>query len=212
MASCSQFQSFRRNPLALGAVASENSGIATNQPEPKMLEQIVSHTPTWVFILFFGLIGLGLMQSTARRITLRRAVLVPTAMVALSLYGTVAAFGSSTTSLLAWLVSALCAVAMVLQSPVPDGTRYEQDTRRFHVPGSWLPLALLMGLFLTKYFVGASTAMQPELSHNEYFVLTFSALYGAFAGAFFGRALRFVRLARTEQSPLHMSMAASTRV
>jgi hypothetical protein len=177
-----------------------------------MLQQVVSHTPIWVFFLFFGLIGLGLIQSTARRITLRRAVLIPTAMVALSLYGTVSAFGGSTSSLLAWLVSGLCAVAMVLQSPVPDGTRYEQDTRRFHVPGSWFPMALLMGLFLTKYFVGASTAMQLELTHNDYFVLTFGALYGAFAGAFFGRALRFVRLARTEQSPLRMSMAASARV
>jgi hypothetical protein len=28
-------------------------------------------------------------------------------------------------------------------------------------------MALLMGLFLTKYFVGASTAMQPELTHNN---------------------------------------------
>jgi hypothetical protein len=150
-----------------GIPSSQNSGIATNQLETKMLQQIVSHTPNWVFVLFFGLIGLGLVQSTARRITLRRAVLIPTAMVALSLYGTVSAFGGSTTSLLAWLVSGLCSVALVLQSPVPDGTRYEPDARRFHVPGSWLPMALLMGLFLTKYFVGASTAMQPELTHNN---------------------------------------------
>jgi hypothetical protein len=67
-------------------------------------------------------------------------------------------------------------------------------------------MAMLMGLFLTKYFVGASTAMQPEFIHNDYFVLTFSAIYGAFAGAFFGRALRFVRLANRDQSPLRGSM------
>ena len=175
-----------------------------------MFQQIVNHTPTWVFILFFGLIGLGLIQSTPRRITRRRAVLLPTAMAALSLYGTVSVFGSSTTPLLAWLLSALCAAALVLQSPVPDGTRYEQDAQRFHVPGSWLPLALLMGLFLTKYFVGASTAMQPELTHNDYFVLTFGVLYGAFAGAFFGRAMRFVRLANREHSPLNVSMVESS--
>jgi hypothetical protein len=175
-----------------------------------MLQQIVSHTPTWVFILFIGLIWLGLIQATARRITLRRAVLIPTAMVALSLYGTVSAFGSSTTPLLAWLASGLCTVVMVLQSPVPDGTRYEQDTRRFHVQGSWLPMALLMGLFLTKYFVGASTAMQPELTHNDYFVLAFGSLYGAFAGAFFGRPMRFVGLASRDQSPLNVSVAASS--
>jgi hypothetical protein len=131
----SGFLPFRRTAMALNADVFQNSAIATKHAEPKMLQQIVSHTPPWVFILFIGLIWLGLRQSQARRITRRQAVMLPTAMVALSLVGTVSVFGSSASPLLAWLMSAVCAIALVFQLPLPVGAGYEQASQRIYVPG-----------------------------------------------------------------------------
>ena len=54
-------------------------------------------------------------------------------------------------------------VTSVLQFPLPAGTRYDAAERRIHQPGSFVPLALMMGIFFTKYGVGVSLAMHPAL-------------------------------------------------
>ena len=62
-------------------------------------------------------------------------------------------------------------------------------------PGSAVPLALMMGIFFTKYAVGVLLAMHPELRHQMGFALGISALYGGFSGIFAARALRLWTLA-----------------
>ena len=59
-----------------------------------------------------------------------------------------------------------------------------------------MPLALIVGIFLTKYFVGVELAMQPTLARDGTFALQISALYGVFNGLFAARALRMWRLAQ----------------
>ena len=56
-------------------------------------------------------------------------------------------------------------------------------------------MMLILGIFMTKYVVGATSAMHPALIHDTGFSLGFSALYGAFSGIFLGRAARLLRLA-----------------
>jgi hypothetical protein len=57
-------------------------------------------------------------------------------------------------------------------------------------------MALIMGIFLTKYGVGASLAMHPELKANANFSLAIGTLYGVFSGIFAGRTVRLLRLVR----------------
>ena len=83
----------------------------------------------------------------------------------------------------------------MLRQPLPSNTRYDSGARIFQVQGSWVPLALMMGIFATKYFVGVASAMHPELTRQTAFALGFSALYGAFSGVFAGRAVRLWQLA-----------------
>ena len=160
-----------------------------------MLAQILTHTPKWVFVLLIALVWFGFKQSMPNRVTLRRAVLLPTALIALSLYGTSSAFAATPMAIGVWLFSVIASITLVLQSPQPVDIQYDASKQVFHLPGSWAPLALYMGIFLTKYVVGASIAMKPELAQELGFALAFSALYGIFAGALFSRAIRLIRLA-----------------
>jgi hypothetical protein len=93
---------------------------------------------------------------------------------------------------------------VALQSPLPDVTRFDAHTRTFHVPGSWVPLVLMVGIFASKYVVGVALNLHPELMHEATFTLGFSALNGAFSGVFAARAIRLWRLAlaRTFESLL----------
>ncbi len=157
-----------------------------------MLAQIIIHTPLWVWGL---LLALGASQLLTRSVALRRTTALPLAMVALSLYGTVSAFGTGPQVLLAWLVAGAVAGVLVLQRTLPHGTRFDAASRRFTVPGSAVPLVLIVGIFLVKYFVGVTLVMQPVLAHETSFQLGFGALYGAFSGVFAARGIRLWRLA-----------------
>ena len=96
-----------------------------------------------------------------------------------------------------------------IRSTAPAGARYCNASRRFDLPGSAMPLVLIMGIFLTKYLVGVELAMQPALARDSAFALQIAALYGAFSGLFVARAMRLWRLAHGEGS--FSAMAALTR-
>lgn len=157
--------------------------------------QILTHTPTWVFGLFIALLAYGLSQRLARTASLKRTTLLPLAMLGFSGWGVLSAFGASAPDVLSWLVAGVLAAFVVSRIPLHDQTRYDPARRSFYLPGSYVPLALMMGIFMTKYAVGVSLAMQPGLARDAVFALVVCTLYGAFSGIFAGRALRLWKLA-----------------
>ena len=167
-----------------------------------MLMQILLHTPVWVWGLLAVMLALGFKQTRSGLVGLPRITLMPLAMVALSAYGTVSAFGATPGVLLAWLAAAAALATFITLQALPAGTRFDTATQSLFVPGSWTPMALILGIFCTKYFVGVSTSMQPALLHDTAFTLGFSALYGAFSGTFAARAARLLRLALRERANL----------
>jgi len=101
---------------------------------------------------------------------------------------------------LAWLAAAGAMLALVARIPLSNEVRFDATSRTLQMPGSWVPLALMMGIFFTKYFVGVVLAMQPALAGNVAFGIGFAALYGAFSGVFSARAVRLLRLAFSNAS------------
>ncbi|WHZ10718.1 MAG: hypothetical protein OJF60_001157 [Burkholderiaceae bacterium] len=169
-----------------------------------MLMQILIHTPLWVFALFLLLLWLGLRQLLTSQLKLSRVTLLPLAMVGLSLYGVASAFGRSPggpSALAGWAVGVALLAAIVLLRPLPAGVRYDAARRRFIVPGSVVPLALMMGIFFTKYVVGVKLALDPALAQHADFALVVGTLYGAFSGTFAARAARLWRLALRSEHP-----------
>lgn len=164
---------------------------------PEALATVVRNTPTWVWGLATGLLALGLSQVRDRSASLVRMSITPAAMTAFSLWGTVSAFGSSPYATQAVGVWALA--AGVVFAPVASlrlrGARYDAGTRTYFLPGSFVPLALIAGIFLVKYVVGVDLAMAPQLLRDAPYTLTVAALYGAFTGMFVGRAARLWKLA-----------------
>ena len=149
----------------------------------------------WVFVLFAALLWLGLKQMVPRTASLNRITIMPLAMTGLSLFGVTSAFGSSPQALLTWMVGAAAAFTAVYQMVRTTNFQYDVSRRIFQMPGSVVPLALFMGIFFTKYAVGASIGMNPSLAHDSNFALTVSTLYGAFSGIFLARAAKLWRVA-----------------
>lgn len=166
-----------------------------------MIATTLQHTPTWVFALLAALVALGVSMSFPRTVSLRRSLMLPLALLALSLMGVASAFGSQPLALPAW-AAGLGAALLALQGRVDtSAVRFSADTRRFQVPGSWVPLALMLGLFSLKFGVGVALATHPELRQSTGFAVGASAVYGVFSGVFLGRALALWALARQALLP-----------
>lgn len=159
-----------------------------------MLMQILLHTPPWVYALFAALVAYGLLQLRGRRVGIAGMAALPLAMGIWSLFGTIAAFGTRPTALLAWVLGMAASAALVLSRPVPAGTAYDAARRRFTVPGSAWPLVLMMTIFAAKYVSGAATAMNPALVADPLFATVLAGVYGTLSGAFTGRAVRLWHL------------------
>ena len=75
---------------------------------------ILTHTPLWVFVLFFALLVFGYAQSRDRRIHRPGVSIPPTIMCALSCYGVISAFGANVACLLVWVGSLALGVLISL--------------------------------------------------------------------------------------------------
>lgn len=160
-----------------------------------MLIQILRGTPVWVWGLLAVLVIVGLTQSMPRRISARRAMIVPGLMLALSLGGVATTFGARPPALAGWVAGIALAIGVGLDAVAPRGARWVREAARFELPGSWLPMALILGLFCIKYGVGVGLAFTPALAENTAFEVGIALAYGAFSGLFAARAIALRRLA-----------------
>jgi hypothetical protein len=160
-----------------------------------MLE-ILRQTPTWVFPLFFCLVYVGYLQSKTREASRSRLVVVPVAMICLSLYGTWSAFGANPLGFAAWIGGAGLVLTLSGALRQPPGVSYSTGSGRLTVPGSWVPMGLIMAIFFTKYFVSTALATEALSPRLPAFVGLSSFAFGLLSGAFLARALQVRKSAR----------------
>lgn len=161
-----------------------------------MFIAIVQHTPTWVWVLLSVLIAFGLWQTRDRKMSLLRVTILPLVMIALSLSGVFSAFGHFPVALGGWAAGVGAALAFGRQIVSARGATWSAQTATLHVPGSWVPLALIVGLFAVKYFVGVQLAMHPARAADAVFAGLCSLAYGGFSGLFLARGIALRSLAR----------------
>jgi len=162
-----------------------------------MAMQTLQHIPLWVFALLIGLIALGLLQTRTRHIRKQRLLGINIALTLFTLVGVVQQWRLTpwlVLSLLSWVAMGLLVTWALGQGAAPAGTTYEPETRRFTVPGSWLPLALFMTIFGSKFAAGMTSAIAPELLHSLSAAIGISALYGLLSGILNARAWRLLKL------------------
>ena len=156
-----------------------------------MFIMIISKTPVWVWGLLAALVTLGLTQTRTRQMTVVRATVLPLVMMGLSLFGVLSTFGAKPLPLCAWLVALMTTALAAKAFGAWRGATWSAATSRFQVPGSWLPMAIILSIFGVKFYVGVSMAMQPELRADAQFSLIACLIYGVLSGLFLARGLNF---------------------
>lgn len=163
------------------------------------MTQILTHTPLWVFGLFFGLVYLGYLQSRTRQVSRGRLIVLPIAMLVWSLYSVWSTFDAHVTALAAWACAWVAVVAIAMLRTPSRRASYDAETRRFTVAGSWLPLVLMMGIFFFKYAVAVVHATNPDVFGTTTAVVVVAGTYGLFSGMFMARALRVLAVMKSQR-------------
>jgi len=73
--------------------------------------------------------------------------------------------------------------------PPPAGARWDAAGRSLRLPGSALPLLVIVTIFALRYSVGAALALHPAWRAAPAVALPLAAAYGASAGVLLGRVL-----------------------
>jgi hypothetical protein len=191
----------RRKPLSGPGPAAQNRHIRPTTKENAMLQQILTHTPLWVWAVLAFVLYRGLLASVDREIALKRVFVIPVVMFALALQGIVSGFGAVPAAAPAWFACMLAGVALAWRAFDCDSVRIDPLRRVISQRGSWTPLLMMMGIFCIKYAVGVALSLQPGLTQQLWFAVSVCALYGLFNGIFFGQALRVAALYRRASLP-----------
>jgi hypothetical protein len=155
----------------------------------QVLLQILRHTPEWVYAVFLGLIVLGLIQSRPREVAPLMVAILPVALGVFSLTRVLSAFGPEPLALAAWAAGTAAALLVNRALKQPAGAHWSTASGTFHVPGSWVPLALMMAVFFARYALAVSQVMTPELAHSAGFAAAASFGFGLLSGIFLARAM-----------------------
>jgi uncharacterized membrane protein len=173
-----------------------------------LLVQILYNTPSWVFVLFFALLVISLMQTRTRTVRKIPAFLLPAGMIALSLAGINSSFGLRPLALASWSIA--LGVAAFAGYALFRDRRVEYDARenKFLVPGSWASLAVIMAIFFAKYAYAVMHAFSADVISAPLFVAVLSGVYGLLSGYFAARALNLIKKARMVQQIVRADVAS----
>ena len=172
---------------------------------------VLWNTPLWVWGVLAVLLALGLVQARNRKVSGLLILLLPATMIPLSLYGVAASFGANLAALSAWAIG--FGAALTLNGLVffgPRGVRYDAVDGRFEVPGSWVPLVLMLTIFSTRFVFAVVKALNPSIVGAATFIGFVSGILGFCSGLFLSRAIRALKLRRGVHALMRRARIGST--
>lgn len=158
--------------------------------------QIITHTPLWVWGLLTALLALGLWQRRERRVRPFQLLLLPAMLMALGLWSMAPGFVALPVCALIWALAVAASSWLGLQLPRPRAARWLADAGQLQLPGSWVPMVIIISIFGMRYATGVSLAFNPHWRNLASVQWPLALTFGLLSGLFLGRALGLYQLTR----------------
>lgn len=163
---------------------------------PVFLRLVVLYTPHWVFGLLAGLVVVGLMQVPSRAVPVKWVFIAPVSLLIMSLIGTLMDLGVRPLSLLPWVLGLALVTVLRLRMTADHPLAYNASSRCLWLPGSWVPLGVIMLIFALRYGVGMAKGMQWQHLEHPLYISLMSAALGACSGYFLAEGCRYFQALR----------------
>ena len=145
---------------------------------------LLKGTPSWVYILLFFLIykGIKAIHGSTKRLT--KLLILPAVFLVLSLHKVTDPY-----YYILFLILGLIVGWMLYRN---IKIRADKVKHLIALPGSVLPLILILIAFAKGYYFGYESAVHPEYLKQHWFTLLTLITSGFFSGIFIGRAAVFL--------------------
>ena len=163
----------------------------------EFIGQIFKGTPIWAWAILVALILLGVKQLRPRVVTRYSVLIAPVIFLFIGLL----AAGRGPLGFSAWALTLLATSALTFFIWQPTaGARYDASSDRLHLPGSALPMLLMLSIFLLNYVINVALAIKPALRIEMMWQVGPAIILGVLSGVFIGRALTLFRINRLPQA------------
>jgi hypothetical protein len=187
--------------MAHSDTAAEDHAIPTRYRTPKGLAMnhptamdLITRTPIWVWFVLAALVALGLKQARDAVVNRTRVIAIPAVLSTMSLAGAATTFHAQPAAVLVWALGLAAGIATFSLLKLPMRAEALPD-KRIAVSGSWLPMSMMLSVFMLRYVVAVSLAIHPAFAQQTGFMVGVCSLYGLMAGLFAGRAIRVLATA-----------------
>ena len=153
------------------------------------ISDVISGTPSWVFVLLAYLIWQGTNGLRPRVRPLLRVWITPGVFIIWGLVGLFERPDDFSTVFAHWLLGAV--IGGVLGIAVRTPVRIDRDHKLVWRPGSILPLLRVLLIFGAHYLLNAAAALQPAM--QDRYMSWDVYVSGVSAGYFIGWAIGFVQ-------------------
>ena len=154
---------------------------------------IVHGTPIWVWVLLVVLLSRGFNALNSRTAPLSRLAIVPLIFAGWGIAHLISSPLAGWSDVIAWMTGSLVGIAAGLF--IATRTRFIVDpiAKTVMVPGSALPLLLIIAIFASKFWLGFEMATVTDVSSLGMYMLISAAVSGVIAGVFGGRFITYWR-------------------
>lgn len=162
------------------------------------LWQALLGTPWWVYVLVIYFVKVGFDATKTRTVPFKTLFILPIVFTGLSIETLISSVEINYITLSAYFIA--LAIGASVGWILVRNQNFKIDKKRslIQLPGSWLPLGIILGVFSAKYYFGYSLAVHPEKANDLSFAIMMLGVSGACTGLFIGRLACYISRKRRE--------------
>lgn len=161
-----------------------------------MLQQLVSNTPIWVWVLLVFLITRGIAAMKPSETSLVKLAIVPTLFAVWGIWSISHRFAGSWQAWAMWLLGIGVGMGIGWLLLRRATLTVNAATGKPWRSADYSLLPLLLITFAVKYGFECAFAVSPSLSAHDGFRAAYLLLSGGFTGIFIGKYVRYLRASR----------------
>lgn len=165
-------------------------------------QDILLGTPTWVWILLAVLVSRGMKAMKSGTAPLSKLGIVPAVFAVWGLLHVLSDPAAGWDTALMWVAGGAMGVGVGAAIARKSGLTVDRTARTVTLPGSAVPLALILLTFAMKFWIGFELATATHIGVDSTFIVLNGLVSGIVAGIFAGRFLIYWLALRPTAEPV----------